>query len=177
MKNFSCREVLFTFSFMAMLFTAVSHAEAQGLGLFQKREQAQQHCPKDTVVWLDLKKRPITCPDNAYMEMAERLYLPAAMRLSGAATDVHCSAGGDRFSETAPSFHAISGAALRRKNFSSIDISEMPDLHEAVRKAQHFADLAAKALTDQQREHYLDMERTWLTLADGWRAIARVGKH
>ena len=98
MKNFSCREVLFTFSFMAMLFTAVSHAEAQGLGLFQKREQAQQHCPKDTVVWLDLKKRPITCPDNAYMEMAERLYLPAAMRLSGAATDVHCSAGGDRFS-------------------------------------------------------------------------------
>ena len=62
MKNFSCREVLFTFSFMAMLFTAVSHAEAQGLGLFQKREQAQQHCPKDTVVWLDLKKRTYYVP-------------------------------------------------------------------------------------------------------------------
>jgi hypothetical protein len=45
---------------------------------------------------------------------------------------------------------------LRRKNFSSIDISEMPDLHQAVRKAQHFADLAANASTDQQREHYLE---------------------
>jgi nitrous oxide reductase accessory protein NosL len=38
------------------MFTATS-AEAQGLGLFRVEGQAQQHCPNDTVVWLDLKKR------------------------------------------------------------------------------------------------------------------------
>jgi hypothetical protein len=38
-----------------MLSTA--DAEAQGLGLFRLKLQAQQHCPNDTVVWLDLKRR------------------------------------------------------------------------------------------------------------------------
>jgi hypothetical protein len=33
-----------------------SRASAQ-LGLFQTEMQAQQHCPNDTVVWLDLHKR------------------------------------------------------------------------------------------------------------------------
>jgi len=34
-----------------------TEAEAQGLGLFRTEGQAQQHCPNDAVVWLDLKKR------------------------------------------------------------------------------------------------------------------------
>jgi hypothetical protein len=32
------------------------HASAQ-LSLFRTEMQAQQHCPNDTVVWLDFKKR------------------------------------------------------------------------------------------------------------------------
>jgi hypothetical protein len=41
----------------ATVFMLTSDAKAQGLGLFRTQGQAQQHCPKDTVVWLDLKKR------------------------------------------------------------------------------------------------------------------------
>ena len=40
----------------SFMFTA-TNAEAQGLGLFRVEGQAQQHCPNDTVVWLDLTKR------------------------------------------------------------------------------------------------------------------------
>jgi len=64
-----------------------------------------------------------------------------------------------------------------RKWLSNVDASEMPDLHEAVRKAEQFAKLAANASTDQEREHYLQMERTWLSIADGWWAIASIEKH
>jgi len=32
-------------------------SQSQGLGLFRIEGQAQQHCPTDAVVWLDLKKR------------------------------------------------------------------------------------------------------------------------
>jgi hypothetical protein len=32
-------------------------ARAQVLALFQHEDQAQRHCPADTVVWLDFKKR------------------------------------------------------------------------------------------------------------------------
>ncbi len=42
-------------------------AEAQGLGLFRVEGQAQQHCPNDAVVWLDLKKR-------TYYLQGQRLY-------------------------------------------------------------------------------------------------------
>jgi hypothetical protein len=41
---------------LLFMFTA-TEAGAQGLGLFRIESQAQQHCPNDTVVWLDLKKR------------------------------------------------------------------------------------------------------------------------
>jgi hypothetical protein len=43
-----------------------SHASAQ-LSLFQSEMLAQQHCPNDTVVWLDLHKR-------IYYIMGQRLY-------------------------------------------------------------------------------------------------------
>jgi hypothetical protein len=43
-----------------------SHAFAQ-LSLFQTEMQAQQHCPNDTVVWLDLHKR-------IYYIKGQRLY-------------------------------------------------------------------------------------------------------
>jgi len=43
-----------------------SHASAQ-LSLFQTEMQAQQHCPNDTVVWLDLDKR-------IYYIKGQRLY-------------------------------------------------------------------------------------------------------
>ena len=36
---------------------AAADSQSQPLGLFQIEGQAQQHCPKDAVVWLDLKKR------------------------------------------------------------------------------------------------------------------------
>ena len=44
--------------FFTALVAAVqsSNAPAQ-LGLFQTEVQAQQHCPNDTVVWLDPRKR------------------------------------------------------------------------------------------------------------------------
>ena len=34
-----------------------SDATAQVLTLFRYQDQAQRHCPVDTVVWLDFKKR------------------------------------------------------------------------------------------------------------------------
>ena len=40
---------------------------AQQLGLFRVEGQAQMHCPTDTVVWLDLKKR-------LYYLQSQRLY-------------------------------------------------------------------------------------------------------
>jgi hypothetical protein len=43
-----------------------SHASAQ-LSLFQTEIQAQQHCPNDAVVWLDLQKR-------IYYIKGQRLY-------------------------------------------------------------------------------------------------------
>lgn len=43
-----------------------SHASAQ-LSLFQTELQAQQHCPNDTVVWLDMQKR-------IYYSKGQRLY-------------------------------------------------------------------------------------------------------
>jgi hypothetical protein len=36
---------------------AMADSQGQPLGLFQIEGQAQQHCPNDIVVWLDLKKR------------------------------------------------------------------------------------------------------------------------
>jgi hypothetical protein len=32
-------------------------SRAQGLSLFRDKDQAQRHCPADSVVWLDFKKR------------------------------------------------------------------------------------------------------------------------
>ena len=32
----------------------VANVKTQGLGLFKTEAQAQEHCPKDAVVWLDL---------------------------------------------------------------------------------------------------------------------------
>jgi hypothetical protein len=47
---------------------AVPHAAAQGpLSLFPNAAQAQQHCPNDSVVWLDFKKR-------IYYLQGQRLY-------------------------------------------------------------------------------------------------------
>jgi hypothetical protein len=46
--------------------TYASHASAQ-LSLFQTEMQAQQHCPSDTVVWLDPHKR-------IYYIKGQRLY-------------------------------------------------------------------------------------------------------
>jgi len=46
-----------------------NHASAQ-LSLFQTEMQAQQHCPNDTVVWLDFRKR-------TYYVKGQRLYAQA----------------------------------------------------------------------------------------------------
>ena len=45
--------VLITITSLASITTP----QAQQLGLFRVEGQAQMHCPNDTVVWLDLKKR------------------------------------------------------------------------------------------------------------------------
>jgi len=50
---------------------ATSHAShASALSLFQSEMQAQQHCPNDTVVWLDFHKR-------IYYIKGQRLYAQA----------------------------------------------------------------------------------------------------
>ena len=54
---------------LAAAFIAASHtnqASAQ-LSLFQTEMQAQQHCPNDTAVWLDCRKR-------IYYVKGQRLY-------------------------------------------------------------------------------------------------------
>jgi hypothetical protein len=52
----------------SLLLLKTGFAGAQGpLSLFQIAEQAQQHCPNDTVVWLDLKK-------NIYYVHGQRQY-------------------------------------------------------------------------------------------------------
>jgi hypothetical protein len=40
-----------------IVWLAATDASARGLSLFRYQDQAQQHCPADTVVWLDFKKR------------------------------------------------------------------------------------------------------------------------
>jgi hypothetical protein len=41
-----------------LMVTNIEQAEAQGpLSLFRSSAQAQQHCPNDTVVWLDFDRR------------------------------------------------------------------------------------------------------------------------
>jgi hypothetical protein len=52
---------------MALLAGNATNAGAAPLSLFQYEELAQQHCPNDTVVWLDLKKR-------IYYLKGQRLY-------------------------------------------------------------------------------------------------------
>ena len=59
---------------------------------------------------------------------------------------------------------------------SGVDPAEIPDLHDALEKAENFAKRAAQASTDQERDHFLQMEKTWRTIAAGWRAIAKVEK-
>ena len=51
------RDILGVVLLAATLSFSSSDSRAQGLGLFRVEGQAQQHCPNDTVVWLDLKKR------------------------------------------------------------------------------------------------------------------------
>jgi hypothetical protein len=54
---------------LATLLVTVTAADSEGqeLGLFRVEGQAQMHCPNDTVVWLDLKKR-------TYYLQGQRLY-------------------------------------------------------------------------------------------------------
>jgi len=40
-----------------IVWLTATDASAQALSLFRYQDQAQQHCPADTVVWLDFKKR------------------------------------------------------------------------------------------------------------------------
>jgi hypothetical protein len=40
---------------LAFLFLPAYHAVADGLMLFNTEQAAQEHCPKDTVVWLNTK--------------------------------------------------------------------------------------------------------------------------
>ena len=54
--NAAAAKILGAVVVVATLFMPAD-CEAQGLGLFRVEGQAQQHCPNDTVVWLDLKKR------------------------------------------------------------------------------------------------------------------------
>jgi hypothetical protein len=51
----------------ASLPAGTSSASAAPLSLFQHEELAQRHCPNDTVVWVDFKKR-------VYYVKGQRLY-------------------------------------------------------------------------------------------------------
>ena len=46
---------------------AATDARAQALSLFRYEEEAQRHCPADTVVWLDFKK-------HKYYVRGQKLY-------------------------------------------------------------------------------------------------------
>jgi hypothetical protein len=50
-----------------LMLVTTADSQGQGLGLFRIEGQAQQHCPNDAVVWLDLKKR-------LYYLQGQRLY-------------------------------------------------------------------------------------------------------
>jgi hypothetical protein len=51
----------------AMVASSQPNDASAQLSLFQTEAQAQQHCPDDTVVWLDLRKR-------IYYVQGQRLY-------------------------------------------------------------------------------------------------------
>jgi hypothetical protein len=55
--------------FLVTALAAASHANdaSAQLGLFRTALEAQQHCPKDKVVWLDFQKR-------VYYAAGQRLY-------------------------------------------------------------------------------------------------------
>jgi len=65
MRRSTLKNLLFGICLVAipLILTATEAARAQGpLTLFQIAAQAQQHCPNDTVVWLDLKRRVYYLP-------------------------------------------------------------------------------------------------------------------
>jgi hypothetical protein len=53
---------------------------------------------------------------------------------------------------------------------------EAPDVTQALAKAEYNAARARSAKTDQDREYYERMGRTWLGIAQAWRVIADVGE-
>jgi hypothetical protein len=59
------RSLIVALVFIVVL--AAADARAQALSLFRYEDQAQRHCPADTVVWLDFKK-------HRYYVRGQKLY-------------------------------------------------------------------------------------------------------
>ena len=53
----SSRETIRSLGIGVALMVVLTATDAQALTLFRYKDQAQPHCPADTVVWLDFKKR------------------------------------------------------------------------------------------------------------------------
>ena len=66
-----------------------------------------------------------------------------------------------------------SGSGKRRK---PLPTAEVPEVEEALRKAEEYATLAAQAADTKERDQLLRMERKWIGLADGWQVIADIDK-
>jgi len=66
-----------------------------------------------------------------------------------------------------------SGSGKRGK---PLPTAEVPEVEEALRKAEEYATLAAQALDTKQWDQLLRMERKWRGIADGWQVIANIDK-
>jgi hypothetical protein len=58
----------------------------------------------------------------------------------------------------------------------SSELSNAPEVKQALAKAEECAKLAASAKSFRDRDYYERMRRKWLGIADGWRVIAEVDK-
>jgi hypothetical protein len=52
--------------------------------------------------------------------------------------------------------------------------TEAPEVIQALDKAQQYAEKAALAKTEEERNEYERLQRKWLGIADGWRVITEV---
>jgi hypothetical protein len=63
----SSRETIMPLGVGVALMVVLTATEVRALTLFRYEDQAQRHCPADTVVWLDFKKR-------RYYSSSQKLY-------------------------------------------------------------------------------------------------------
>jgi hypothetical protein len=56
------------------------------------------------------------------------------------------------------------------------ELSDAPEVKQALAKAEECAKRAAAAKTKKDRDYYERMHRKWLGIAEGWRVITEIDK-